>query len=178
MPVLDSFHHGDSLPFESNSNPVYSGTRTRASLIGEQIPPVVSCENASVARSLGPTSDEPHCGRIMDQSSRVLEATSQVLSQNSSGISRALNTSSGVPSGQGACTPDVSTPPETQNESPANTRNEGINRNTGDTLLEEVVPEKGPTTGRIQIILLGEHFPSIPLYVGFGENWTRAVSYA
>ena len=114
----------------------------------------------------------------MDQSSRVPETTSQVLSQNSSGISRAPNTSSGVPSGQGASTPDVSTPPETQNESPANTRDEGVNRNTGDTLLEEVVPETGPTTGRKQIILLGEHFPSVPLYVRFGDNWTRAVSYA
>ena len=101
-----------------------------------------------------------------------------MLSQSSSGISRTLDTSSGVPSGQGASTPDVSTPPETQNESPANTRNAGINQSTGDTLLEEVVPEKGPTTGRIQIILLGEHFPSLPLYVGFGDNWTRAVSYA
>ena len=170
----------DSLPLESNSNPVsHSGTRISATPIGEQIPPVMSRENAPVPRSLGPTSGEPHCG--MNQSSRVPAATSQMLSQNSSDIPRPLNTSSAVPSGQGASIPDVSTPSEAsrlQMESPANTRNEGINQNTGETLLEEVVPGKGRTTGKVDIVLFGENFPSGPLYVGFGDNWTRAVSYA
>ena len=134
----------------------------------------MSCENVSVPRSLGPT-------RSMNQSSRVPEATSQMLGQNSSGIPWPLNTSSAVPLGQGPSIPDVSTPSEAsrlQMESPANNRNEGINQNTGETLLEEVVPGRGPTTGMVDIVLLGENFPSAPLYVGFGGNWTRAVSYA
>ena len=180
--MLGSLHAVDTLPLESNSNPVLdSGTRTSASPIGEQIPPVMSCENVSVPRSLGPTSGEPHGGHSVNQSSRIPEATSQMLSQSSSGTSRAPNTSSAVPSGQGASTPDVPTPPETsrlQIESPAHTRNEGINQNTGETLLEEVVPYKGPTTGRTQIVLFGENFPAVPLYIRFGDNWARAVSYA
>ena len=181
MPVLGSLHHGHSLPFESNSNPVDSGTRTRASLIGEQILPVVSREDASVPRSLGPTSDEPHCGRSMDQSSRVPEATAQRLSQSSSGRSRPPNAPSAVPLGQGVGAPGISTPPETSQlhiEPPAHTRYEGTSQNVGGTLLEEVVPEKGPTTGRTQIVLFGENFPAVPLYVRFGDNWARAVSYA
>ena len=120
-------------------------------------------------------------GSSMDQFSRVPEATSQMLSQNSSGIPRPRNTSSAVPSGQGPSIPDVSTPPEAsrlQMELLENTRNDGVNQNTGETLLEEMVPGKGPTTGRVDIVLFGENFPSGPLYVGFGDNWTRAVSYA
>ena len=62
-------------------------------------------------------------------------------------------------------------------ESFAHDRNEGINQNTDETLLEEVDPEKGPTTGGIRVALFGENFPAVPLYVGFGDNWVRAVSY-
>jgi len=104
-----------------------------------------------------------------------------MLSQNSSGTSRALNTPSVVPSGQGSSAPVVSIPPETsqvQIDSPAHTHNEAINQNMGATVLEEAVPERGPTTGRKQIVLFGENFPAVPLYVRFGDNWARAVSYA
>ena len=172
----------DPLPLESNSNPVGdSGTRTSAAPVGEQILPIISFENASVAHSPEPTLDEPHGGRSVNQSSRIPEVTSQMLSQGLSGTSRPLNTPLAVPSGQGAGASDISTPPEIsqlQNESPAHTRNEGTSRNMNGAVLEEVVPEKGPTTGRIRIILLGERFPSVPLFVGFGDNWTRAVSHA
>jgi len=171
----------DSLPLESNSNPVvYSGTRTSAPPHGEQIPPVMPCEYASIPSSLGPTSDGPHYGRGINQPSSVPEATSQMLSQNSSGTSQVPNTSPAVLSGQETSAPDISTPSEAsrlQAESPVHTRHECVNQITGETLLEEVIPDKGPTTGRIQIILCGERFPAGPLYVLFGDNWARAVSY-
>ena len=177
--MFGPLHQVEPPPLERNSNPVVdSGTGTSAAPVGEQILPDMSCENASVA---GLTSDEPHGGRSVNQSSRIPEATSQILSQSPLGTSRPLNTPLAVPSGQGAGASDISTSPEIsqlQNESPAHTRNEGTSRNMNGTVLEEVVPEKGPTTGRIRIILLGEQFPSVPLFVGFGDNWTRAVSYA
>jgi len=169
----------DSLPLASNGNLVVdSGTRTSASPNGEQILPAMSCENASVPFSFGPTSSEPYGGGGMNQSSRIPE---EILSQNSSGTSRALNTPSAVPSGQGGSAPVVSTPseaPQVQIESPAHTHNESINQNTGATVLEEVVPTKGPMTGGVPIALFGENFPAGPLYVCFGDNWARAVRYA
>ena len=100
-------------------------------------------------------------------------------SQNSLGTSQVPNTSSAVPSGQGIGAPDISTPSKStrlQAESPVHTRNEGINQNTGEASFV-VAPDKGPMTGRIQIILYGENFPGGPLYVLFGENWARAVCY-
>jgi hypothetical protein len=111
----------------------------------------MSRENASVPRSPRPTSGEPHCGHSINQASRVPEATSQMLSQSSSGGSRPLNTSSAVPSGgQGSSALDTSIPSETSRveiESPAHTRNVGTIQIIDETLLEEVDPEKGPTTG-------------------------------
>ena len=176
--MLGFLHDVDSRPLESNSHPVVdSGTGTSAAQAGEQILPVMSSENASVP---GPTSDEAHGGRSVNQSSRIPEATSQMLSQSSSGTSRPLNASSLVPlGGQGAGAPDISTPPETPQleiESPAHTRNESISQNMAQTLLHEVVPEKGPTTGGICVALFGENIPAVPLYVCFGEKWVRAVS--
>ena len=171
----------DFLPLESNNHPVvYSGTRTTVSPNRVQIPPVMPYENASFPHSLGPTSGEPYCGPGIDQFSRVPEATSRA-SQNSSGTSRGHNTSSALPSGQGPGAPDISTPPESsrlQAESLEHTRNEGTDQIGGETLLEEVAPERGPMTGRIQVVLFGENFPTVPLYVSFGDNWARAVSYA
>ena len=137
----------------------------------------MSSEIAPVPPSVDPTSGEPHCGHSISQASRVPEATSQMLSQSSSGIPRRLNTSSAVPSGQGASPPDISTP-QLQIESPAHTRNESVNQNTRETLLQEVDPERGPTTGGIRVVLFGENFPVVPLHVCFGDNWVRAVSYA
>jgi len=167
----------DPLPLESNGNPVVdSGARTSARSNGEQVLPAMSCENAPVPRSVEPTSGEPHCGRGRSQASRVPEATSEMLNQSSSGIPRPLNTSSAVPSGQGDSAPGISTP-QLQIESPAHTRNESINQNIYETLLQEVDPERGPTTGGIRVVLFGENFPVIPLHVCFGDNWVRAVSY-
>ena len=103
-----------------------------------------------------------------------------MLSQDSSETSQALNTSSDMPSGQRHSAPDLSTPSELsrlQTESTVHTRNEGADQITGEALLEEVVPEKGPTTGMLQIALFGERFPAGPLYALFGDNWARAVSY-
>ena len=171
----------DFQPLENVSNPVvYSGTRASASPYVEQVLPTMSYENASVPDSHGPTLGEPHRGHDRSHTSRVPETTSQILSQGSSGVSRTLNTSSAVPSGQGGSAHDACMPAETsrlQIESPAHTRNEGINQVTDETLLEEVDPEKGPTTGGIRVALFGENFPVVPLYVGFGGNWVRAVSY-
>ena len=178
--MLGSLRHADSLPPQSNSNPVVcSGAHTSAPPHGEQIPPAVPYEDVTVPRSLGPTSGEPHYGRSINQSSRVPEASSQMLSQNSSGTSQALNTSSPMTSGQRHGAPDLSTPSELsrlQTESPVHTRNESVDQITSGTLLEEVVPEKGPTTGMVQIALFGERFPAGPLYALFGDNWARAVS--
>ena len=173
----------DTLPPESNSHPIVdSGTRTGAPPISEQIAPAMPFENAPVPRLLGPTPGEPHGGRSVNQSSRIPEATSQMLSQSPSGTSQPLNASSLVPlGGQGTGAPDISTPPETSQleiESPGHTRGEGISQNMAETLLHEVVPEKGPTTGLICVALFGENFPAVPLHVRFGDNWTRAVSDA
>ena len=101
-----------------------------------------------------------------------------MLGQSLSGISRSLNTTLAVPSGQGASAPDISALSETRIEPPAHTRGEGINQDTGETLLKEVLPGRGPTTGGKRVVLFGENFPAVPLYVGFGDNWVRAVSYA
>jgi len=176
--VLGSLRLLDSLPYESNSNPViYTDTRANAAPHGEQVLPVMSCEGASVPCSLGPTSGEPHYGRSINTASRVPEASSQMLGQNSSGTSRASNIPSTMPSGRGGSAPDISSPAETsrlQIGSLSRTRNEGMNQ----VLLEEVNPERGPTTGGITVALFGENFPAVPLYICFGDKWVRAVSYA
>ena len=120
-------------------------------------------------------------GRSMNHSPGIPEATSQNLSRKLSGMSWPLNTSSDVPSAEGASVPDTSIPSETsrlQIGSPANPRNEDTNQNTGETFLEEVDPERGPMAGGICIALFGENFPAVPLFVGFGHNWVRAVSCA
>ena len=86
-----------------------------------------------------------------------------------------------MPSGQGGSAPDISMPSETtrlQIESPVHPRNEGIDQIRGETLLEEVVPQKGPTTGGIHIDLWGQNFPAVPIFARFGDNCVRVVSYA
>ena len=175
--MLDSLRPLDFLPLESNSNHAgYFGTWTNKSPHGEQILPGTSYASASVPRF---TLDEPPCGHSTSQGSRVPEATLQIPNQ-SPGASRPPNPSSAVPSGQGGSPPDIFIPSETPQfptESPAHTRNEGINQNTDEILLEDVVPEKGPMTGGIGIALFGENFPDAPLYAGFGDNWVRAVSH-
>ena len=86
-----------------------------------------------------------------------------------------------MPSGQGPSAPDIPTPPESsrlQAESPEHTRNEGIDQIRGETLLERAVPQTGPMIGGIEINLWGQNFPDVLLYVRFGDNCVRAVSYA
>ena len=86
-----------------------------------------------------------------------------------------------MPSGQGPSAPDISTPPELsrlQADSPEHTRNEVVDQNRGETLLEEVVPQKGSTTGGIHVDLWGQNFPDVQLYARFGDNCVRVVSYA
>ena len=161
----------DSLLLESNRNPaVYSSTWTNASPHGEQITPDMSYANASVPRSHRFTLGEPPCGRSTSQGSRVPGVTLRIPNQGPSGTSRPHNSSSAVPSGQGGSLLD-------QIESPPHTRNEDIDQDTDEILLEEVIPEKGPMTGGIGIALFGENFPDVPLYVGFGDNWVPAVSH-
>ena len=190
--VLGSFHHLDSLPLESDINPVvysksdsnpvvHSGTRTSTPPLGEKILPVMSCENASTPHSLRPTSTEPHCGRGTGQASIIREVSSQVWSENSSGTSQALSASLPVPSRQESSAPDIPMPSEIsrlQTESHVHARDEGIDLTTDEALLKEAIPQKGPVRGGIQILLLGENFPSGPVYVRFGDNWARAVSDA
>ena len=82
-------------------------------------------------------------------------------------------------SGQGGSALDTSVPSGTSRlkiESPVHTRNGGIDQVRGEALLEEVVPQKGPTTGGIPITLWGQDFPAVPMYVRFGDSLVRAVS--
>jgi hypothetical protein len=44
------------------------------------------------------------------------------------------------------------------------------------TEVEVVSPDKGPTTGGVPIFIIGDNFPSIQLYVRFGDSITRTVS--
>ena len=46
------------------------------------------------------------------------------------------------------------------------------------TEVEEVSPDKGPTTGGVRITILGYNFPSVRLYVRFGDIITCTVSEA
>ena len=46
------------------------------------------------------------------------------------------------------------------------------------TEVEEVVPHKGPTTGGVPIVIFGNNFPSVRLYVRFGSFITCTVSEA
>ena len=46
------------------------------------------------------------------------------------------------------------------------------------TELEEVSPDRGPTTGGVRIIILGKNFPSGRLYARFGDFITCTVSEA
>ena len=166
----------DSLLMESDTSRdlLYSGTPTNVSPDEEQAflvnPPVTL-----LAHQLLGSSSEPQCGRSVNQAPRIPEANSQVLSASSSGTSGAPNTPLSMLSGQGGSAPETSRP---QIGAPAQARNESINQIAGDTFLEEVVPEKGPMAGGIPIVIFGENFPAVPLYVGFGDNWVRAVSRA
>jgi len=168
---------------ESDIGPemVHSRTRANAQPDMEQILPVTPLDVAPVPQSLGSTSSRPQGCRSVNQASGVPEATIRVLSESSSGTSGGPNTPSALPSGQGSSAPYITIPSETsrsQIEAPARTCNEGINQTADETFLEEVVPEKGPMIGGIRIVILGENFPAVPLYVGFGNNWVRVVSCA
>jgi hypothetical protein len=165
-----------SAPMERPISPEVIYSRTR---VNEQHLSVTPLDVAPAPN--GSTSGEPQCYRNVNQPSGVPETTSHVLSESSSGTSGAPNAPSVIPSGQGSSAPYMPIPSDlsrSQNELPVRTCSEGINQTAEETFLEEVVPAKGPMIGGIPIIILGENFPAVPLYVGFGNNWVRAVSRA
>jgi hypothetical protein len=180
--ILGSFNRLDSLAIETNINPeaVYSRSRTNGPTHREQILPVMPFGTTSVFHSLRPTSGEPQSGRSLNQAPRVPEDISQTLRESPWGRSGAGRTSSVLPSGQGGRAPHMPIPPETPRlmESPASTSGGGIDQTFNEIFLEEVVPGEGPVIGGIPIVILGENFPAVPLFVGFGNNWIRAVSHA
>jgi hypothetical protein len=124
--------------------------------------------------SHGPILAESQSGRSANQASRVSGVTQPPLSGSSSGTSGA---SSAMPSGQGG-RPIPPETPQPRTDTPASDCNEGSNDVGDEIFLKDVVPKKGPMTGGIDIVIFGENFPDIPLYVGFGNNWVRAVSGA
>jgi hypothetical protein len=171
---LSSLGALDSLPMESNVDleMIYPHGRASEQPDREQNSHPPPPEAPLV--SPGPMSAESQGGCSANQAPRVPGVTSQPLSGSSSGTSGAP---SAMPSGQGGRPiPSETLRPEI--DTPASSHNDGANEVADEILLKEVVPEKGPMTGRIPIVILGEHFPDIPLYVGFGNNWVHAVSGA
>ena len=67
-------------------------------------------------------------------------------------------------------------PSQLRLEEPEGTRSRNTYQAPNEIFLV-VLPEKGPTTGGIRIAILGENFPSTPLFVGFGDRWVRAASH-
>ena len=142
----------------------------------EQTFPVFPLEAATVPRSISP---EPQCVGGESQASGVPLTTSQVPNECSSGIPGAPDTLLALPAGQASSVPGLLMPlipPQFQVEGPEGTHCRDTYQASNEIFLEEVLPEKGPTTGGIKIAILGENFPSTPLYVGFGDSWVRAVS--
>ena len=46
------------------------------------------------------------------------------------------------------------------------------------TEVEEVWPDRGPTTGGVPLMIIGNNFPSVRFYIRFGDSITCAVSEA
>ncbi len=112
--------------------------------------------------------------------SGVPQPTSQVPNECSSGTPGAPDALSALPARQGSSVPDLLMPlmpSQFRVQGPEGTHSRGTRQASSEIFLEEVLPEKGPTTGGIRIAILGENFPSTPLYVGFGDSWVRAVSH-
>ena len=151
---------------------VYDRTHAGAVSCSEHTLPVLPLQPVTI---LGSISVEPQCGRGASQASGVPIHTSQISNKSSSGTSGVPDAPSALHSGQGSSVPNLLMPLMTSQirvGEPEGTYS------PNEIFLEEVLPEKGPTTGGIHIVIFGDNFPSTPLYVAFGENWVRAVSYA
>ena len=157
-----------------NLNVGYDRTHASTLPCNEQTFPVFPLEAATVPR---PTSPEPQCGH---GESQACQPTSQVPNESSSGTPGAPDALSALPPGQGRSVPDLRMPlmpsqlPVEESEC---THSRDTYQAPNEIFLEEVFPEKGPTTGGIKIAVLGENFPATPLFVGFGDRWVRAVSH-
>ena len=67
--------------------------------------------------------------------------------------------------------------PQLQPEASSSSQNRELNQLTEETCVEVVLPDEGPTTGGKRIAIFGRNFPAVPLYVWFGDNSVRAVSF-
>ena len=152
-------------------------THAGAVSCSEQTLPVLPPQSVTITGSI---SIEPQCGRGLSQASEIPPHSSQVSNEGSSGTSGVHDAPSALHSGQGSSVPNLLMPlttPRLNVEAPEDTHSGDSNQALNEVFLEEVLPEKGPTTGGIHIAIFGENFPSTPLYVAFGDNWVRAVSY-
>ena len=125
-------------------------------------------------------SGELPCERSVNQAPRVPESTSEVLNSSSSGTSGAPTTLPAMLSGQEVTPADEPIPSATSRLRPealSSAQNRDFNQMADETCVELVVPEEGPTTGGKRIVILGRNFPATPLYVWFGGNSVRAVSF-
>ena len=156
---------------------IYDRTHTGAASCSERTLPVLPLQPVSIAGSI---SIEPQCGRGKSQASGGPLHSSQISNEGSSGTSGVHDAPSALHAGQGSSVPNLLMPlttPQVNVEGPEDTHSGDTNQVLNEIFLEEVLPEKGPTTGGIHIAIFGENFPSTPLYVAFGDNWVRAVSY-
>ena len=154
---------------------IYDRPHTGAVSFSEQTPPVLPPHAATIPGSI---SVEQDCGRGVSQASGM-PLHSQISNEISSGTSGVPDAPSALHSGQGSSIPNLLMPlttPQLSVEDPEGTHNEDTNQASNEIFLEVVVPETGPMTGGIRIVLLGKNFPSTPLHVGFGDSWARAVS--
>ena len=140
----------------------------------EQTLPVLPPQPVTIP---GSTSVEPRCGRGVSKASGAPIHASQISNESSSGTSGVPDAPSAL---QGSGVPNLPMPLTTSQlrvEEPEGTRDGDTNQAPNEIFLEEVLPDRGPTTGGIHIAIFGENFPSTPLHVAFGDNWVRAVSY-
>ena len=156
---------------------VYDRAHAGAVSCSEQTLPVLSPQPVTITGSI---SIEPQCAGGLSQASGVPLQSSQISNKSSSGTSAVHDAPPALHSGQESSVPNLLMPlttPQLNVEEPEDTHNGDTNQAPNEAFLEEVLPEKGPTTGGVHIAIFGENFPSIPLYVAFGDNWVRAVSY-
>ena len=156
---------------------VYDRTHTGAVSCSERTLAILPPQPVTIPGSI---SVEPTCGRGASEVSGAPIHTSQISNESSSGTSGAPDAPPALHSGRGSSVPNLPvllTTSQSRGEEPEGTRSGDANQAPNEIILQEVVPDKGPTTGGIHIIILGENFPATPLYVAFGGSWVRAVSY-
>ena len=143
----------------------------------EQGPLVIPLSSVLVPDLLG-TTGEPQREHSVNQAPRTPESTPKGLNSSASGIFRAPITPPALSSRQEASAElMLSGPPQLEPEGPSSTQNRELNQLAEETCVELVVPGEGPTTGGEDIAILGKNFPAVPLYVWFGGNSSRAVSF-